>query len=85
MKLTRRDFIKSNAIAAASTAAGVTLPMAKTALAAEGADGIRWDKIACRFCGTGCSILLGVKDGKVVAGQGDPDAPVNKGLSCIKG
>jgi nitrate reductase NapA len=26
-----------------------------------------------------------VKDGRIVATQGDPDAPVNKGLNCIKG
>jgi len=84
MKLSRRDFVKNNAIAAAAAAAGVTLPVANTAMAA-GDDGIRWDKAACRFCGTGCSVLLGVKDGKVVANQGDPDAPVNKGLNCIKG
>ncbi|WP_296802444.1 nitrate reductase catalytic subunit NapA [Thiolapillus sp.] len=85
MSLTRRDFIKSNAIAAAAATAGVTLPAAKTALAADEDAGIRWDKAACRFCGTGCSVLLGVKDDKVVASQGDPDAPVNKGLNCIKG
>ena len=85
MKQTRRDFIKTNAIVAAAAAAGVTLPVSKMAVAAEGDDGIRWDKIACRFCGTGCSVLLGVKDGKAVASQGDPDAPVNKGLNCIKG
>ncbi|MCG8428993.1 MAG: nitrate reductase catalytic subunit NapA [Chromatiales bacterium] len=84
MKLTRRDFVKSNAVAAAAAAAGVTLPGIKTAAAAD-ADGIRWDKIACRFCGTGCSVLVGVKDGQMVASQGDPDAPVNKGLNCIKG
>ncbi|MBL3599647.1 MAG: nitrate reductase catalytic subunit NapA [gamma proteobacterium endosymbiont of Lamellibrachia anaximandri] len=85
MKLTRRDFIKSNAVAAAASVAGVTLPAIKTATAADGDDGIRWDKAACRYCGTGCSVLMGVKDGKVVASQGDPDAPVNKGLNCIKG
>ncbi|MET0090627.1 MAG: nitrate reductase catalytic subunit NapA [Candidatus Thiodiazotropha sp.] len=84
MKLTRREFIKSNAVAAAASVAGVTLPMGG-ASAAEGDDGIRWDKAACRYCGTGCSVLMGVKDGKVVASQGDPDAPVNKGLNCIKG
>jgi nitrate reductase (cytochrome) len=83
VKQTRRDFIKSNAIAAAASVAGVTLPVG-TALA-KGDDGIRWDKAACRYCGTGCSVLMGVKGGKVVASQGDPDAPVNKGLNCIKG
>ena len=38
-----------------------------------------------RFCGTGCSVLVGTQNGKVVATQGDPEAPVNKGLNCIKG
>ncbi len=84
MKLTRREFIKNNAVAAAASVAGVTLPMSGVS-AADADDGIRWDKAACRYCGTGCSVLMGVKDGKVVASQGDPDAPVNKGLNCIKG
>ena len=83
MTLTRRTFIKANAAAAAAAAAGVTLPGATPVFAAG--DGIRWDKGVCRFCGTGCGELIGVKDGRVVAVQGDPDAPVNKGLNCIKG
>lgn len=79
----RRAFLKASAAAATASAAGITLPNA----AAAQLDGpnIRWDKAACRFCGTGCSVLVGVKDGKVVATQGDPEAPVNRGLNCIKG
>jgi len=84
MKLTRRDFVKTNAIAATAAVAGITIPGMNEALA-KGKDDIRWDKAACRFCGTGCSVLIGTRDGKVVATQGDPDAPVNKGLNCIKG
>jgi len=83
MSMNRRDFIKTQAVAAAAATAGISVPAISSAEAAD--DGIRWDKIACRFCGTGCSVLLGVKDGRVVASQGDPDAPVNKGLNCIKG
>ena len=84
MKLNRRDFIKANAAAAAMSAAG--LPAA-SALAAQEKDdsNIRWDKAPCRFCGTGCSVLVGTQDGRVVATQGDPEAPVNRGLNCIKG
>ncbi len=86
MKLNRRDFIKANAIAATAAAAGITLPGIQTAnAAAENGAVIRWDKAPCRYCGTGCSVLVGTKDGKVVATQGDPDAPVNRGLNCIKG
>ena len=82
MKLNRRDFIKANAAAAAMSAAGMAAP--GTALA-QGKDEIRWDKAACRFCGTGCGVLVGTQEGRVVATQGDPDAPVNRGLNCIKG
>jgi len=84
MKITRRDFIKSNAIAATATVAGISLP--QNLLAHNKADKLRWDKAVCRFCGTGCSVLVGTdKKERLVATQGDPDAPVNKGLNCIKG
>ena len=84
MKQTRREFIKTNAIAATATAAGIALPGIKIA-EAKNRDLIRWDKAPCRFCGTGCSVLVGTKDDKVVATQGDPESPVNRGLNCIKG
>ncbi|PHI31856.1 nitrate reductase catalytic subunit NapA [Budvicia aquatica] len=83
MKLSRRDFMKANAAAAAAVAAGMTIPT--VAVAAEGSEDIKWDKAPCRFCGTGCSVLVGTQNGRVVASQGDPDAPVNRGLNCIKG
>ena len=83
MELNRRDFMKANAALAAAAAAGMTIPV-KQVDAAEDM-GIKWDKAPCRFCGTGCSVLVGTKDGRVVATQGDPDAEVNRGLNCIKG
>ncbi len=81
----RRSFLKASAAAATASAAGITLPNGATAQPQSPPD-IRWDKAACRFCGTGCSVLVGTKDGRVVATQGDPEAPpVNRGLNCIKG
>lgn len=86
MKQNRRDFIKSSAVAATAAIAGVTVPAGATNLITRSSESdIRWDKAPCRFCGTGCSVLVGVKNGHIVASQGDPDAPVNKGLNCIKG
>ncbi|OOF69919.1 nitrate reductase catalytic subunit NapA [Rodentibacter caecimuris] len=82
MNLTRRELMKANAAIAAATAAGLTIPI-KNVSAAESE--IKWDKAVCRFCGTGCAVLVGTKDGRVVASQGDPDAEVNRGLNCIKG
>ena len=83
MSLTRRDFIKAQAVAATTAAAGIA--MSAQAQPAPAKANIRWDKGVCRFCGTGCGVLVGVQDGRVVATQGDPDAPVNRGLNCIKG
>ncbi len=84
MKLSRRKFIKANAAAATAAAGNISLPGA--ALAAQGSSGeIRWDKAPCRFCGTGCSVLVGTRKGRVVATQGDPESPVNRGLSFVKG
>ncbi|WP_027996930.1 nitrate reductase catalytic subunit NapA [Simplicispira psychrophila] len=85
MQVTRRDLIKAHAVTAAATVIGISVPGAQALAQTATNDGIRWDKGACRFCGTGCGVLIGVKDNRVVATQGDPDAPVNKGLNCIKG
>jgi nitrate reductase NapA len=84
MQVTRRELIKANAVSAAATVIGISVPGAQ-ALAQNTKDGVRWDKGVCRFCGTGCGVLIGTKDNRIVATQGDPDAPVNKGLNCIKG
>ena len=86
MTLTRRDFIKANAVAATAVAAGVAVPSAASNLITKSSEStIKWGKAPCRFCGTGCSVLVGTQHGKVVATQGDPEAEVNKGLNCIKG
>lgn len=46
---------------------------------------LSWKKAPCRFCGTGCGVEVGVKDGKVHAVRGDTASPVNRGLLCVKG
>ncbi|MEG1969763.1 MAG: molybdopterin-dependent oxidoreductase, partial [Burkholderiaceae bacterium] len=81
----RRIFIKQGI--AAATAITVGIPVSEDAVAqAKSADaGIQWDKGVCRFCGTGCGIQIGTQAGRIVATKGDPDAPVNRGLNCIKG
>ncbi|GAA4891665.1 nitrate reductase catalytic subunit NapA [Ferrimonas pelagia] len=84
MKMDRRQFIKANAAMAAATAAGAAIPV-KMVQAAEGADDITWNKAPCRFCGVGCSILVGTRDNRIVATRGNPDSPVNKGMACVKG
>lgn len=84
MELTRRDFLKASAAAAAFAAAGAP-GMAPRLTEAADDKGIKWGKAPCRYCGVGCCVLVGVKGGKIVATKGDPAGPVNKGLNCIKG
>ncbi|WP_298442436.1 nitrate reductase catalytic subunit NapA [uncultured Ferrimonas sp.] len=85
MSISRRDFIKANAAAAAATVVGATLPIKMVEAAEAGNSTLKWQKAACRFCGTGCSIMVGTQNDKVVASKGDSESPVNKGLACIKG
>jgi len=46
---------------------------------------LRWSKSVCPYCGVGCGILVGAKDGKVEKVRGNPAHPANRGLLCAKG
>ena len=61
---------------------GLELALAKSK---EAEADVQWDKAVCRFCGTGCGIMVATKEGRIVATKGDPDAPANKVLNCTKG
>lgn len=88
MTTNRRDFLKSLAISSAVTAASQLLPdiaFAWEAPTSQVGSDIAWSKAPCRFCGTGCGLLIGTSQGKAVAVKGDPQSPVNKGTLCVKG
>ncbi|TGN86622.1 nitrate reductase catalytic subunit NapA [Bradyrhizobium yuanmingense] len=85
-KLDRRQMLKLEAAAIAAAAAGLPAPALAANLAAERKESeLKWDKAACRFCGTGCSVMVATKDNRVVATHGDIKAEVNRGLNCVKG
>ncbi len=85
MTLSRRDFLKTSIAASTAATAGLPLTRMSEAAAAAMEKDWQWDKAVCRFCGVGCGIMVATKDGRIVATKGDPKAPVNKGLNCIKG
>lgn len=85
MTLDRRTFLKNSAVAAAAAAVGMAIAQETKAQGVIAEDGWKWDKACCRFCGTGCGIMVATKDDRIVAVKGDPLAPVNRGLNCIKG
>ena len=85
MDLSRRELIKAQAAAAAAAAANVPVPAEAQNVATGEELRLKWDKAPCRFCGTGCGVMVAVKDGRVVATHGDMRAEVNRGLNCVKG
>src|SRR3972149_9521493 len=46
---------------------------------------LSWTKAPCRFCGVGCGVMVGVKDGKVQAVAGGGVRPGERGPRCSKG
>lgn len=45
----------------------------------------KWTRTVCSYCGTGCEMSVGTRDGKVVQIKPVDDAPVNHGHLCVKG
>ncbi len=85
-KFTRRELLKAKAASVAAAVAGVSLPAeARNLVTAADRTGLTWSKAPCRFCGTGCSVMVATRAGRVVATHGDVLSPVNRGLNCVKG
>ncbi|KAA9009020.1 nitrate reductase catalytic subunit NapA [Histidinibacterium aquaticum] len=86
MKMTRREALKAQAVATAATAAGIPFSAeAQNLVTDRDLTELKWSKAPCRFCGTGCSVMVATKDNRVVATHGDAKAEVNRGLNCVKG
>jgi nitrate reductase (cytochrome) len=86
MTLTRRDFIKQTAAMTAATTVGIAPEALSSNVVTDAArTQLTWSKAPCRFCGVGCGVNVGVKDGKVVATHGDINSEVNRGINCVKG
>lgn len=84
--LTRRSLLKAQAAAVAATAAGLATPaQAQNLITERNLTDLKWSKAPCRFCGTGCSVMVATKAGRVVATHGDVKSEVNRGLNCVKG
>ncbi|VUC80563.1 nitrate reductase [Salmonella sp. NCTC 11881] len=58
MKLSRRSFMKANAVAAAAAAAGLSVPGVARAVVGQ-QEAIKWDKAPCRFLRNGLRCVGG--------------------------
>ncbi len=83
-RVTRREFLRAGSLAVLGSGAVVYLNPFE-AFAGDLDKDLTWDKAPCRFCGTGCSVMVGVAGGKIMAVKGDPKSSVNQGTLCVKG
>jgi len=85
MDVSRRGFLKISGAVLAVSGLGVSLkPVSAYAQPLK----IKYAKettTICPYCSVGCSIIVSVRQGKVVNTEGDPDSPINKGSLCSKG
>jgi formate dehydrogenase major subunit len=45
----------------------------------------KWTRTTCPYCGTGCEMMVGTRDKRIVQVKPVADAPVSKGHLCVKG
>jgi len=86
-QLSRRDWFRAGIGGAAGLAlAGlVDLPAAKAAAREMKLAKINEFTTSCNFCSCGCGMIAAVREGKLVAMEGDYDHIVNRGSLCVKG
>ncbi len=80
---TRRDVLRiGGGVAAANVLGAATWGALEWSIPPGNAD--TWRKSVCRFCGTGCGVMVGLREGRVTDVRGDELAH-NKGVICVKG
>jgi formate dehydrogenase major subunit len=87
MAITRRDFLKSTAVAGAALYLGI-FDLAPVKAYADTYPPV-WINEAfniCPYCGCGCGLIVGSNAaGQITYVQGDPANPINQGSLCPKG
>jgi formate dehydrogenase major subunit len=91
MDVTRREFFRVSASAAAGTAVGGLAGLgADLGPAVARAQELRIKDAkafpsVCPYCAVGCGTLIHTVEGKIVNIEGNPKSPVNEGTLCPKG
>lgn len=82
-QLSRRELLKILAGLGLANASGAAM-WGALELMIPPANADIWQKSVCRFCGTGCGVLVGLRNGHITDVRGDELAH-NKGVICVKG
>ena len=89
MLVTRREFLKTSAVATGVAITGMGFALRPVqAHAAELrknlAEATQTTTI-CPYCGVGCGFVVHSSGGEVINIEGDSDHPINEGTACSKG
>jgi formate dehydrogenase major subunit len=86
-RVSRRDLLKLSVGGSAGLAVGGLLdwPALEAATANLKLSEVSEFTTSCNFCSCGCGMIASVKNGKLVAMEGDYDHVVNGGSLCVKG
>src|SRR6516162_5254065 len=84
---TRRDWLRMTAGGGAGLALGTLLDVSAVRAANQKLKlaNVTEFTTSCNFCSCGCGMIAAVRDGKLIAMEGDYDHIVNRGSLCVKG
>jgi formate dehydrogenase major subunit len=85
--VSRRDMLKLTLGAGAGLAVSEILDMPTVRAASQKLklSQVNEYTTSCNFCSCGCGMIAAVRDGKLIAMEGDYDHIVNRGSLCVKG
>src|SRR5499427_8229835 len=85
--VSRRQLLKLTLGGSAGLALGgfVSVPEMRAATKGMKLSDINEFTTACNFCSCGCGMIAQVRDGKLIAMEGDYDHIVSRGSLCVKG
>jgi len=87
VSVNRRDWLKVAVAGGVGLALDglVDLPAVRAATETLKLANVNEFTTSCNFCSCGCGMIAAVRDGKLIAMEGDYDHVVNRGSLCVKG
>jgi formate dehydrogenase major subunit len=85
--INRRDWLRLTVSGGAGLATGDLLDLSTVRAATQKLklENISEFTTSCNFCSCGCGMVAAVREGKLIAMEGDFDHIVNRGSLCVKG
>jgi len=85
--INRRDWLKLTVGGGAGLALGELLDLSAVRAATQKLklENVSEFTTSCNFCSCGCGMIAAVRDGKLIAMEGDFEHIVNRGSLCVKG